>query len=49
MIKKKAHQLVGLCAKRDVMHPTATVIYNACYRLFRKRSCMTMHQFAWAS
>ena len=27
--------------KRDVAHPTATVVYNTCYHLFRKRSCIT--------
>ena len=35
-------------AKLDVTHPTATVVYNACYRLFRKRSFITVYRLAWA-
>ena len=31
-------------AKRDVTHPIATVIYNACYHLFRKHLCITVHR-----
>ena len=42
---KKAHQLWGQCETR----PTTTVVYNACYHLFRKRSCMTVHRLTWAS
>ena len=30
-------------AKRDITHPTATVVYNACYHLFRKRSCIAVY------
>ena len=30
-------------AKRDVTHPTVTVVRNTCYHLFRKRSCMTVN------
>ena len=33
----------------DVTHPTATVIYNACYHWFRKRSCITVHRLAWVN
>ena len=36
-------------AKRDVTHPTATVIYNTCHHLFRKRSYLTVRHLAWAS
>ena len=32
-----------------VAHPTATVVYDTCYHLLRKRSCMTVHRFAWTS
>ena len=35
-------------AKRGVAHPTATVVYNVCYHLFRERSCITVHRLAWA-
>ena len=35
--------------KRDVTHPTATFVYNTCYHLFRKRSCMAVHLLALAS
>ena len=45
---KKVHQLVG-SAMRDVTHPTATVVYNACYHLFRKCSYTTVHRLAWAN
>ena len=31
-------------AKRDVTLPTATVVYNACYHLLRKRSCTTLYR-----
>ena len=33
-------------AKRDVTNPTATVVYNTCYHLFRKCSYMTVHRLA---
>ena len=36
-------------AKRDLTHLTATVVFNACYHLFRKRSCIPVHRLAWAS
>ena len=36
-------------ATRDVTHPTVTRVYNICYHLFRKRSCLTVHRLAWAS
>ena len=32
------------CAKRDITHPTTTVVYNACYHLLRKRSCITLYR-----
>ena len=34
-------------AKRDVTHPTVTVIYNACYHLFQKHLCVTVCRLAW--
>ena len=36
-------------AKRDVSHPTATVVNNTCYHFFRKRSCVTLNRLTWAS
>ena len=36
----------GGSAKRDVTHPTATVVYNVSYHLFRKRSFTTVHRLA---
>ena len=36
-------------AKCDVTRPTATVVYNACYHVFRKRSCITDYQLSLAN
>ena len=36
------------CAKCDDTHPRGTVVYNACYYLFRKRLCTPMHQRAYS-
>ena len=41
-LNKKAHQLVGQCKTRR--HPTATVVYNACCHLFRKRTFITVYR-----
>ena len=32
--------------KSDKIHPRVTVVYNACYHLFRKRLCRQMHLLA---
>ena len=34
-----------LSAKHDDTHPRATVVYNACYHLFRKHLYTPMHLF----
>ena len=36
--KTGSHTYLWGSAKRDVTHPTATVVYNTYYHLFRKRS-----------
>ena len=36
--KREGPPIGGGSAKRDVTHPTATVAYDACYHLFRKRT-----------
>ena len=36
-------------AKPDVTHPTATVVYDAGYHLFRKCSCIPMYRLALAN
>ena len=38
-----------ISAKRDVIHPTVTVVYNACFHLFRKRSCITVCRLVLAN
>ena len=48
---RKTRRPINCCcsAKRDVSHPTATVVYNACYQFLQKRSCITVHRLAWAN
>ena len=48
LITRKPTNWWGQC-KRDVTHPTATVVYNTSYHLFWKRSFVKWHRLACAS
>ena len=49
ILAQEGPPIAGGSAKRDNTHPTATVVYNVFYNLFRKRSLITVDLLALMS